>query len=847
MPVRASRVLHLEPALPAPLEPLRDLAWNLRWTWDTETVELFKRLGPERWEPLGHNPVRLLQTTPREELERLASDPGMLEQLARVREGLDRYMNRPPRGEVEALHQRGVVAYFSLEFALAECLASYSGGLGVLAGDHLKSASDLGLPFVGVSLLYSQGYFQQALRPDGWQLEEYAENDFWTAPLREVLGEDGSPVMVAVPFPGREVWARIWVIEVGQVRLFILDTNVDQNTPADRAITSRLYGGDLSTRIQQEMVLGIGGVRALQRLGINVAVCHMNEGHSALLGLERIRTIMESTGASFEEARLPVAASSVFTTHTAVAAGIDLFPTELVTGELGPYYRSMGIDDRTLLGLGRINPEDDYEPFSMALLGLRLSTFRNAVSKLHRGVSQRLWKDAWPGVPVEQIPISSVTNGVHLPTWVAPEIATLYDRHLGPQWRDDPSQAGLWQRIPEIPNHDLWTAHSRCRARLLERANAQHREQAIRAGHADAISGRQLDPGILTIGFARRFASYKRATLIFRDPQRLSRIVNNPDRPLQIIFAGKAHPMDDPGKQLIRELVEYSQRPEFRGRVVMLERYDVGLARLMVQGCDLWLNNPLRPLEASGTSGMKAVANGVLHASVMDGWWHEAFQPGLGWAIGGDLVDEDPEVQDAFDAQSIYDLIEQEIAPLYYARDAEGIPWRWTEMMKAAIATYAPAFNTDRMVAEYAAHAYQPAAAAWHELSAEGLRPARELAAWQAHVRAAWHGLKVVGLSDDWADSQEARPVNLRVRIRPGNLDAADIAVHVVAGPAAPDGSLEIVREAPLALEARHGQVLEYAGAIDWPMAGRAGYAVRITPSHPLLLDPLSMGLVLWA
>lgn len=850
MQLRATRTLLVEPSLPAPLEPLRDLAQNLYWTWNTDAASLFERVSRDAWDASGHNPVRLLQIIPRQDWERLARDTAFLDHLRRVYERYREYLQRPPKLTVEGANEREVIAYFSLEFALTHSLGVYSGGLGVLAGDHLKSASDLGLPLVGVGIMYRQGYFQQVLGPDGWQQEEYQEIDPAHQPMRRVRDANGEWLMVAVPFPGRDVYAGVWRIDVGQVPLYLLDTYVEANSPEDRAICSRLYGGDIQTRIQQEMVLGIGGVRALRAMGLNPAVCHMNEGHSALLGVERIRTLMEETAVSFEEAMLPVSSATVFTTHTAVAAGIDLFPPDLVREHLGHYYTQLGLSDQQFLGLGRMDPADESEPFSMALLGIRLSGVRNGVSQLHREVSRKLWEGAWPELPEEQIPIGAITNGVHLPTWVAHEMGDLYDAYVGRDWRDDPVRPEAWARVKDIPAERLWNAKERQRHALVHRVREQvYRRAMAGLSTADTASGIALDPNVLTIGFARRFASYKRATLIFRDPARLARILNNPERPMQIIFAGKAHPRDEPAKALIREVVQFSRQPEFRNRLVIVEGYDVDLARSLVQGCDLWLNTPLRPLEASGTSGMKAVANGALHMSVLDGWWAEAYEPGIGWAIGRNRVDDDPELQDAFDAESLYELLEHEVGPLFYDRDEAGIPQEWVSRMKGSIARYAPQFTTQRMVAEYVEDAYRPAAAHWQRLRESNARPARELNEWLDYVRREWEGLKVHVVEDDsGGEIAEGRPLTVRVQIHPGQLKTDDLRVDLIFGGAAPDGTLAGEQSVPMALEgvAEDG-VCRYTATVAPDVSGRVGYVVRVLPWHEDLPNVMDLGLVCWA
>ena len=843
--------MHVEPLVPAPIESLRRLVQNLYWTWNTDAVALFQRIDRRLWEETGHNPVRLLQLVPPSALEELARDEGFIDHLARVTEAFDHYIARPHRVDVPGTSEKEVIAYFSLEFALTESLPNHSGGLGVLAGDHLKSASDLGLPLVGVGLLYHQGYFQQQLGPDGWQQEEYQGIDLAAQPLHRVRDEHGNPVTIAIPFDGRDVTASIWRLDVGQVPLFLLDTNIAQNNPTDRDISGRLYGGDIEMRILQEMLLGIGGVRALHAMGIHPAVCHMNEGHSALLGVDRIRMLMEETGASFDEARLPVTAATVFTTHTAVAAGIDLFPEDLVRKHLGHYYGAMGLDTRTFIGLGRNNPDDQSEPFSMALLGLRLSGYRNGVSKLHRTVSRKLWESAWPRLPLDQVPIDSVTNGVHLPTWVSHELGDMYDRYLGRQWRDDPASEGLWDSIHDIPDQELWQVHERQRERLIYRARDQHREGALRRGGSPTSSstGEALDPRVLTIGFARRFAGYKRSTLLFRDPERLAKIVNNPERPVQFIFAGKAHPRDEPAKQLIREVLQHSRLPEFRDRLVLLERYDVELARSLVQGCDVWLNTPLRPLEASGTSGMKAAANGALHLSVLDGWWWEAYRPGVGWAIGRDHLDDDPEVQDAFDAASLYDLLENEVAEAFYSRDLDGVPRDWVQRMKASISHCAPVFNTSRMVADYATKGYAPAATSWQRLREDNMAASRDQAEWLQRVSAGWDTVKILAVEDTGADEILAgTPVVVTAQMHLGQLAPADLRVDLVYGSAEPGGDLQAEGSVPMTCDTQgEDGICRFSATFAPDRGGQAGYAIRVLPFHQYLHNPFATGLAHWA
>ena len=846
MRLRASRTLLVEPPLAEPLAPLRELVSNLYWTWNTDAASLFERLDRELWQDTNHNPVALLQRVPAETLVRFANEDGYLSHLERVTAAFRDYLSRPPLHAIDGVSASEPIAYFSLEFALTESLPNYSGGLGVLAGDHLNSASDLGLPLVGVGLLYHEGYFHQHLGPDGWQREDYKVIDLSEQPLKPINDAEGNRLIIPVPVDGRTVSVQVWRLGVGKGPLFLLDTDMPENSDADRQLTGRLYGGDSDMRIQQEIVLGIGGVRALRAMNLNPAVCHMNEGHSALLGMERVRTLMDRHGVSFAEARLPVSSATTFTTHTAVAAGIDLFPPELVTRYLGDYAAAMGLDHGGLIGLGRTNPGDHSELFSMAMLGLRMSGFRNGVSKLHRTVSRRLWESAWPMLPLDCIPIDSVTNGVHLPTWVAHEVGDLYDRYIGESWRDDPANSD-WARIASAPDEELWRVHERQRERLVLRARQQHADSLMSRGLSVSAgaSGSALDTRTLTIGFARRFAGYKRATLLFRDPERLAAILNNPERPVQFIFAGKAHPRDEAAKALIREVVALSARPEFRDRLILVEGYDLELARALVQGCDIWLNTPLRPLEASGTSGMKACANGAIHMSVMDGWWWEAYKPGLGWAVGRSRLDDDPEAQDAFDANSIYDLLENEVTRAFYERDAEGIPTDWVKRMKASIGAFAPVFNTNRMVAEYADKAYAPAARSWHILKEDDLAAARDQAQWLDRVRAGWSEVKVHDVSHV---RSEGPTISVSVQLHPGQLGPEDLQVDAVFGPADADGSLSSHGLARLDFVSKteEGEAL-FRGEVPIAEGGRQGYAIRVLPSHPHLHDPFAAELAHWA
>jgi glycogen phosphorylase len=679
--------------VPRRLERLPELAHNLFWTWQVGARDLFKSLDPELWEATGHNPVRLLRETAN--LEAAAEDADFVEAYDRSVRDLDGYLgNRRDTWMAHAYPDfPGPVAYFSAEFGLHESLPVYSGGLGILAGDHLKSASDLGVPLVGVGILYAQGYFRQRLDAEGHQREVYEPLEPENRPVVPALDVEGREVLVSVELPGRELHLKVWKAEVGRVSVLFLDADIPENAPEDRTLTARLYGGNLRTRIAQELVLGVGGVRALRGVGIYPAAYHMNEGHAAFSGLERIRELV-STGSSFEEAREEVTRSTIFTTHTPVPAGHDAFPPDLFREFTSGWPGALGTDEEGLWSLG--HHEEDWGPaFNMTVLAMNLSAARNAVSKLHREVSLEMWGYLFPG---EEEPITYVTNGVHTWSWLAPEMADLFDSHAGGRaWREEIERAASWSFVDEIPPDDFWETHRSQKRGMADFVNR-------RRGQAANVA---LDPDALVIGFARRFATYKRATLLLTDPERLRRIANDPDRPVWFIFAGKAHPADEPAKEFIRALYGASAQ-DFAGHLVILEDYDMNLARRLVQGVDVWLNNPRRPLEASGTSGQKASLNGAPNFSVLDGWWPEAYNGRNGWTIGQEKQYASLEEQDTEDAKSLYATLESSIVPLYYDRGASGVPEGWVAMMKEAIKTVAPTFSTQRMVQDYVRELYVP-------------------------------------------------------------------------------------------------------------------------------------------
>ncbi len=723
--------------------------------------------------------------------------------------------------------------------------------MGILAGDHLKSASDLGLPLVGVGLLYQEGYFRQYLNADGWQQELYPKNDFYNMPVQLEQAEDGTPVTVQVDYPGRKVTAQVWRAQVGRLPLFLLDTNIPANSNQDQEITSELYGGDVEMRIQQEIMLGIGGIRALETLGMRPTICHMNEGHSAFLALERIRILMEEQGLSFAEAREAASAGNVFTTHTPVPAGIDRFPPQLMEKYFSACYKTPSLSQKEFLALGRENPADNQEPFSMAILALRLAAHTNGVSRLHGQVSRRMWQGVWPAVPEDEVPITSVTNGIHIPSWISFDLAGLYDRYLGPRWLERPDDQTIWERVDEIPDEELWRTHERRRERLVAVVRRRLREQLAKRGAPPSEverAGEVLDPKALTIGFARRFATYKRANLILRDADRLARMLNDEVRPVQIIFAGKAHPQDNPGKELIQQIFRFSRREEFRHRMVFIEDYDMTIARYLVQGADVWLNTPLRFQEASGTSGMKATANGVINVSILDGWWDEACKPDTGWAIGRGELYEDLNYQNDIESRAIYETLEKEIIPLFYDRNSNGLPHRWIALMKAAMQTICPVFNTNRMIREYAERFYLPAAQRYQHLAEDEMARAKALAQWKSRLHEHWPEIRVDNVEAEVpARLKVGAELQVRAQVNLGALEPRDVTVQLYYGPLDTRG--EIPKGEVMAMEwaESNGDGNHvFIGSIPARASGRYGYALRILPHHDDLSNPYEPGLVFW-
>jgi starch phosphorylase len=846
--LKAKLEFKVVPRFPERLLPLKKMAYNIMFSWNSEIRDIFQRVDPKLWTESNHNPVRLMSRVDQKRLDELANDTGFVSELEQVNHSFDMYMNAPP---LDA--SRTCVAYFSAEFGLTTCLPIYSGGLGILAGDHLKSASDLNIPLVGVGLLYQTGYFQQYLNNDGWQMENYVPNDYDAMPVTQVLAPDGKQVKVYVHFRDRMCAVAVWRIMAGRIPLYVLDTDLDENPPDLRGTTSALYGGDKENRIRQEIVLGIGGLRALKAMGITPTVIHMNEGHSAFSALERINILRKDHGLTFDAAKELVQASTIFTTHTPVPAGNDTFAPDLARAYFDEYAKELGISWPVLLGYGRVNPRDDSEPFGVTPLSLRLSAHANGVSKLHGLVSRHMWQSIWPKTPVEDTPIDYVTNGIHVSSWASREISRLYTRYLGQDWKEDPDPFHIWQHVNQIPLSELWRAHCHCRERLVAFSRRTFMKQLKRQGApADLVQGAMeiLSPDTLTIGFARRFATYKRATLLFSDPDRLAKILNNPQRPVQIIIAGKAHPADNDGKAFIKSIIHFSREERFHNRILFLENYNIHLASLLSAGCDVWLNNPRRPLEACGTSGMKALANGVLNLSVLDGWWDEGYGPDYGWAIGNGEIDPDQELQDLTESQALYNLLEHQVVPKFYGRTPDGIPVDWCEMMRNSIRDLMPQFSSHRMVKEYYDRFYTKSSDRWHVLSAQDFRAATEQAVWCNKLRTSWNDIAVTELKSD-ASGQEklvGQSLLISATVRLGGLIPDDVTVEAYYGTMDHQGEFadrETLTLRPVK-ESETG-VYVYEGNVSCVKTGRFGFTARVMPSRDKLGNPLSLGLVCWA
>ncbi|MEL4318092.1 alpha-glucan family phosphorylase [Leifsonia sp. YIM 134122] len=852
--MKAIRKFTVRAVLPERLSALEALAGNLRWSWHEPTRRLFERIDPTVWRAVDHDPIALLGEVSRERLDELAADDGYVGWANQLRDELTSYLEEPRWYQHLEGDKPARIAYFSPEFGIAATLPQYSGGLGILAGDHLKSASDLGIPLVAVGLFYKAGYFTQAISADGWQLESYPALDPDGLPLAVLRRPDRSPLQISIALPdGRALHARIWQAAVGRVRLLLLDTDIPENADDLRQITDRLYGGGGEHRLLQEILLGIGGVRAVlawSELTRSEApeVFHTNEGHAGFLGLERIAGLI-GEGLSFSEALEVVRAGTVFTTHTPVPAGIDRFDAALITRYFSTdLLPGVQVDDVLALGAESYDG-GTKDVFNMAVMGLRLAQRANGVSKLHGQVSRGMFSGLWPGFDPNDVPIGSVTNGVHAPTWTNPRLLELAEKTFG---TSDTTRVD-WSS-EALSDLDLWSVRNAMRADLVEdarRRTAKSWRSQNPTGPVAAWTNEVLDPDVLTIGFARRVPTYKRLTLMLHDRDRLRALLTHPERPIQIVVAGKSHPADDEGKRLIQELVRFAAEPEIRGRLVFLPDYDIAMAQTLYPGTDVWLNNPLRPLEACGTSGMKAALNGVLNLSILDGWWDEFYDGENGWAIPSAEVT-DPAERDRREAEAMYDLIEHEIAPRFYDRDHDGIPRTWMQSIRHTLRTLSPALSADRMVGEYVQALYVPAAAAEKALSADHFAGGRALSAWRAKVDAAWPGVSVAHVESGGMTSvpQVGDELHLRAHIHLGGLSADDVLVEAVYGRSGENDELTDVHRLALEPVAAQGTTPDagkptlFTGTVKLGRAGSFGYTVRVVPHNALMAAPADLGLI---
>ncbi|MGY2079782.1 alpha-glucan family phosphorylase [Modestobacter sp. SYSU DS0657] len=846
--MRALRRLTVRASLPEALLPLSQLVTNLRWSWHPETRDLFEALDPELWASCGGDPVKVLGEVSADRLAALAADPAFLQRLQTVADDLREYLDAPHWYQSLGEGAPATIAYFSAEFGITEVLPQYSGGLGILAGDHLKAASDLGVPLIGVGLLYRSGYFSQGLSADGWQLEHYPALDPHGLPLKLLRDADRNAVVVAVPLPeGRTLYAHVYRAQVGRVSLLLLDSDIEENSPAERGVTDRLYGGGEDHRLRQEMLLGIGGVRALRAFCSLTGtpppeVFHANEGHAGFQGVERIRELTESHGLSFAEALQAVRGGTVFTTHTPVPAGIDRFPKALIER----YFAGFGVPVDQLLPLGA---EGDPSKFNMAHMGLRLGQRANGVSQLHGHVSRDMFGPLWPGFDPDDVPIGSITNGVHAPTWTARELLELGTQTTS---QGDPLEVDgdvHFDGVDRIPAADLWNTRRLLRSRLVEEVRRRVRATAVSRGAAEAElewTETAFDPDVLTIGFARRVPSYKRLTLMLRDPGRLKALLLDDERPVQLVIAGKSHPADDGGKQLIQQMVKFADDPEIRHRIAFLPNYDIGMARYLYWGCDVWLNNPLRPLEACGTSGMKSALNGGLNLSIRDGWWDEWFDGQNGWAIPTADGVEDPDRRDDVEAQAIYDLLGRQVIPRFYEVDDEGIPSRWVEMVRDTLRETGPKVLATRMVRDYVQRLYVPAAGAARAMAAGGYEPARAEAAWRARLLEHWPGVRVAHVEATGVGEtpEIGGGIDLRAEVELPGLSPSDVLVEAAYGRVDDADGLHEVTTLELRHDGAEGSRHWFTGTVPLERTGAFGYTVRVLPHSELLVTPAELGVV---
>ncbi|GHU97348.1 alpha-glucan phosphorylase [Spirochaetia bacterium] len=839
----------VKPKLPPALKPLDEIARNLWLSWNFDAVQLFIRLDYDVWLQSSQSPVRTLGMVSQERLAEVAKDDSY---LAALKEVYDRFLRYKKGDTWYRGSKKEVVAYFSMEYGMDVSLPIYSGGLGMLSGDHMKTSSDMGLPLVGIGLLYRQGYFKQVLNADGFQQESYPENDWYNMPVELKTDKNGEPIRISVDLAGRQAIAQIWEVKVGRSSLYLLDTNIADNAQDFRNITASLYGGDKEARIQQEILLGIGGIRALRALGITPAAAHMNEGHAAFLGLERIREIMTERGFTFDEAREAVWPTNIFTTHTPVPAGNERFDIALMEKYLKPWTQILGISWYDFLALGREHPYDDRESFCMTILALKLAAYANGVARLHGVVSRNMWKGLWPGLPLDEVPIGHVTNGVHPRTWVSSNMGDLLNRYFGPHYDEEPTDLAVWNRMDRISDEELWRTHERRRERLVAFSRDRIRQTLKRNGAVERRIQQAedaLSPYALTIAFARRFATYKRGNLLLRDPERLIKLLKDTERPIQLIFAGKAHPMDLPGKELIKSIIHFAGQYDVESRIIFLENYDMAMAHYLTSGADLWLNTPRRPLEASGTSGMKAAMNGVLNCSILDGWWDEAYNPEVGWAIGRAEEYEDTNLQDEVESKALYDLLEREIIPLFYQRGRDGLPREWIKRMKSSMREIGQSMSSHRMLMDYSNKFYFPALKNYRRMVKDDYAEVKSLAAYFAKLKQSWEQVKIV------RQESNAKPVMQRgdsltvsAYLELGGLSPDEIQVELYQGSVSSRSrDLQNAQAVEMKSVGKEGDTYHYQVKIECTDTGWQGHTIRILPKHEALVHPYRTGFIKWA
>ena len=844
----------VNPQLPKRIGKLSEIANNLWWSWNTEFLRLFKMIDRDLWETCEKNPVKFLKQVSQDRLEAVATNQEFLKEYDRLAKEFDDYVtskntwfsNKYPE------NKKDLIAYFSAEYGLDQTIPIYSGGLGILSGDHLKSASDLGIPLVAVGLLYKNGYFHQKINGYGDQETEYNNIDLSNLPINPVKDENGDELKIYVKFEKRKIYLKVWQINVGRIKLYLLDSDIDENKPEDREVTLKLYGGDQKMRIKQEIVLGMGGTNLLTRaLGLNPTVYHMNEGHSAFLILELIKNIIKEKKVSFEVAKDIASSKTVFTTHTPVPAGNDIFPIALVEKYFKEFWPRLGLDREEFLKLG-MKPCTDLEPgFNMGILALKVAGKKNGVSKLHGAVSRELFGDVWPEIAANESPITYVTNGIHTCSWLAPSLKELYNKYLIPYWQDNIYKDEVWENINNIPNKELWEIHQKRKQKLLEIVKESTTNRLRRSGYSyeeinDITS--KLNPNALTIGFARRFATYKRATLIFRDLERITQILNNAERPVQLIFAGKAHPADKEGQDLIKRIHETSMMPQFKGKIFLLENYNIAMSRYLVSGVDVWLNNPRRPMEASGTSGQKASVNGVINFSVLDGWWAEGYNQENGWTIGTNAEFTSYEEQDDADSQSMYRTLEEKIIPTYYDKDENGISEKWMKIMKNSITSTGGKYSTSRMLVDYTNNLYMPLCNLTKKYY-ENIDNVAEFNLWKKNLYINWKDIKITQKNNLNNITMDAgNNIEVKCEVQLPNISVDNIEAQCYYGKILDNGIVENVSIIPMKLTSKdeENKIYEYTTKIELRTGGNYGYTFRVMPKHEMLLDSENLNLVKW-